>query len=176
MRVLGIDIGKKHDPSALVYVDGTPRRPDRDVLESSRLRLGMPYDDQARLFVDRAKGVDLVVADAGGVGEAVIDHMRPELNGTPLWALTITSGKHVKIDKEHHVASVPKMAMVTHLQAVLDHDSLRLHQAAHDLTEEFFAFERRRNGKMEARIGEYDDQLMALCLALMGFKIRELVG
>lgn len=177
MIILGIDIGKKSDPSALVQVEGEPGIPKRTVKRSGNLPLGMSYTKQpdAIVEVSRSADPDMFVIEGNGVGEAVADGLREKI-GRKLWVLINTGGKKVRIDHESQVIRIPKTVMIKHVNTLLDHNELVFEKISEEMANQFRKFEQKPNGKLEARLGEHDDLLMALCMALMGFKIRELVG
>jgi hypothetical protein len=181
MICLGIDIGKKLDPSAMVEVSGELDSNIRTVGACMTLPLGMSYTDQAKLMARRGgDGPGMVVIDAGGVGDVVFELVRHLLSEAPVWGLIITGGAKARVNREHRTAHIPKRVMVNHLAAMLDHDRLRFSDVKDagsvQLIAEMRDFKRHANGKMEAALGRHDDLLMALCMALMGFRIRGLVG
>lgn len=182
MITLGIDIGKKRDPSAMVLLEGVSGRTASDIVGCRRIDLDMSYDDQADVMAAAAEHADLVMIDATGVGEAVCDMVRGRANSMKVWAVVITGGKNVRIDWDQRIAMIPKKTMVAHLGACLDHDALVLKITDEDelitfdtLADELRTFHHHGNGKMDALAGKHDDLVMALCLALMGFKVQAMI-
>lgn len=100
---IGIDIGKRHDPSAIVVALAEPRTIDKRsethyiVPALKRLELDTPYPDQVRMLADICHAAvkkfnesgqrggfvkpPKIMIDVTGVGDAVVDLLRPLVNG-----------------------------------------------------------------------------------------------
>lgn len=182
MKVLGYDIGRLSDPSGLVMLEGEVEQPARSILAVRRLPLLMRYYDQVDEALPLADQADMMVADGGGVGDAVIEIVRNKRPGLNLWAVKSTGGGKVTIDRDERTINIPKGSMVEHLAGCLDHRQIGIKRTptpAADLAMigelfgELMAF-KQLGAKLEAAAGAHDDLIMATCLALMGFKIAEL--
>lgn len=182
MNVLGYDVGRRQDPSALVKMSGTITSPTRSILSCRRLPLGMSYYNQAEIVADNLKSCDMLVMDVGGVGDAVIEIVAHHYNRVPIWGVNITGGKKMTINADERSACIPKASMVEHLVASFEKNHVMARpnaapEIAGDvglLIEEMEKFQR-KGVKLEATAGAHDDLVMAACLSAMGFKITQLV-
>lgn len=181
MKILGYDVGRKRDPSALVMIEGEVLTPRRDILMCRRLPLGMKYNEQAEIVAEVGQQADMVIVDAGGVGDAVHEMVYDRLLDRDVWAVNITGGDKTKINADASTASIPKKVMVGHLEASLEKGHFGgAHTISREYAEDTLAlFEEmkyfcRTGVSMQAAAGAHDDLVMACCLALMGFKITEL--
>ena len=171
MRCLGVDIGRQRDPTALVAIEG------RAIVDAHRFALGMPYPKQAKAIVETVKGVDALLIDATGVGRAVIDLVRAD--GVEAWAVIITGGKMVSIDRIDFEIHIPKQALIGLLSATLANGKLTLRGGDKALVKtELSAFECRQAASGRVRyegVTEHDDIVIALALALLGTKLELLL-
>lgn len=190
---VGVDIGQAHDPTAICVVDkldyerriGSPLRgapnppnPVFNVRHLERLKLGMSYPEQVRHIHRLVARPGLAEHEPGlwvdytGVGRPVFDLFKeariPKLNG-----VTITSGQQVTNDGMRH--NVPKVTLVSRLQALLHSGELRIAATLPDapvllreLQEFRVKFTEAGNATWNAREGAHDDLVLALALAVYG--------
>lgn len=191
MIILGLDLGKTGDPTALCAVDpvqvqiGTDldRQPvfqlQKHVRHLQRFPLGTRYMD----IVDRvvtltrstqlASGYQLVV-DATGVGVPVVEQLRAaQLFVTPV---TITSGLDETFVEDTGFWRVSKHNLVSAVVVELENHTLRF---APELVERDAVVKELMNFRMKItshandtyeawRDKEHDDLVLALCLACWG--------
>jgi hypothetical protein len=171
MLYIGIDLGQKHDNTAIAIVQRTP---DNHLLVRflERLPLGTPYPlvvERIAEIVSRLRDCTIIV-DATGVGEPVVDSLRRAGLGCEITAVTITAGQHETRNGSNY--SVPKQNLIAGLQLALEHDELHVptkHPEALALVREMLNV-RARAGFSHTRIGadgygEHDDLVIALSLA-----------
>lgn len=191
MIVLGLDLGKTGNPSALAAVepvwlqkgldlDHQPIfRLEKHVRHLQRFPLGTRYMD----IVDRViqftrspqltKGYYLVI-DGTGVGVPVVEQFQHSLNH--VIPVTITSGVNESFDPESGYWRVCKHNLVSAVVVGLEHHDLRF---APDLPEREAVVKELMNFRMRINsIGndtyeawkerEHDDLVLALCLACWG--------
>jgi len=185
MFYLGLDLGQRHDPSALVAIERIElyRAWQSSGLHSLRLRflqrvhLGTPYPlvvDRVRQIVTANPLVDncALVVDATGVGAPVVDMLKAARLGCEITPVNITGG-----DRQHKVGAtwnLPKQDPLASLQVTLDRGELKI---AHDLPDlgpllrELIDFRSVIHGDGRIRLGadgcgEHDDLVIALALAV----------
>ena len=188
---LGVDLGQRHDPTALAAVERVIQRgPDRDpatfehiaqvcyrVRGLRRLKLGTPYPDivgevvsMARLVA--AQGPTTLVVDATGVGAPVVDLLRDALDPEiPLIPVIFTSGDNARFDNGSY--RVPKKDLVHGLIVLFEAGRLRLlddHPEARALIGELANMRVKISGESHAsyeawRQNQHDDMVFALALA-----------
>lgn len=142
--------------------------PDIHVRHLQRLPLGTPYPqvvEHIAAIIEKLPNAALV-ADATGVGRAVLDQMR-EAGLDPV-AVTITGGRRTSYDG--HTWKVPKKALLRPLVAALEAGRLRVAKGlreAEALQRELQAFQRRITERGYAAfegVGEHDDLVIAAAL------------
>ncbi len=122
--IVGLDLGKETDPSALAVVEGRGR--DLRLRHLERYALGTPYPDvvgkvAALLAHPSLEDAELVV-DATGVGGAVADMLRGR--GLRFVPVTFTGGERERLEAGSW--RVPKAAIVSALDAALDSGRLKV--------------------------------------------------
>lgn len=177
---IGLDLGQSQDYTALAVMRallGADGRRAYQVGHLERFRLGTSYVD----IVAKVKGLlarpelgdcwELIV-DRGGVGRGVVDLIRSELAGEArrIKAVTITGGDTDSADPMGY--RVPKRDLVHSLKVLLEGGRI---QFAGDLADvpvlihEAMAFQWKittaGNDTYNAREGQHDDLLLAVCLA-----------
>lgn len=186
--VIGVDIGQKHDPTALCVAE-----PDRrevggrvethfNVRHLERLPLGTPYPRVAQRVAvvagkvqDRAGTAPRVYLDATGVGQPVVDLLREQIRSGTVIAVYFTHGdRRIETkDRQQRQVSLGKAYLVSRLQALLQ--CVRLHlprtSEAEVLTQELLDYEIRvdedANDRYGAfKVGTHDDLVTALGLAV----------
>src|SRR5690348_13360520 len=94
MLYIGLDLGQKHDNTAIAIVQRTPGN-HLLVRFLERLSLGTPYPlvvQRIARIVSRLRQCAVIV-DATGVGEPVVDSLRRAGLGCEITAVTITAGQ-----------------------------------------------------------------------------------
>jgi hypothetical protein len=174
--VVGVDLGQSHDPTAVCVVrrlDDGPR-PVFQVGHLERLPLHTPYPVivshvMRQLVRKPLAGKSELVIDFTGVGRPVFD-LFVGRGITPV-GVTITGGDAVTNDGP--VWRVPKLILVSRVQALLHSGQLKIHKVLPDAAalvaelQEFRA-EVTANGRwtFNARTGKHDDLVLALAIAL----------
>lgn len=179
---IGIDVGQKHDPTAIVVAEADGSTPPRfSVRALERLPLGTRYPDVAdRLAEVVERVIDRtgtspysVTVDATGVGAPVVDLLRQRLSAGPyITAATFTHGD--RLIREAGWLRVGKGHLVSRLQVLLQEARLLLPDTSEalQLVEELLAFEIRiqedGNERYGAfKVGKHDDLVVALGLAVL---------
>jgi hypothetical protein len=188
---LGVDLGQRHDPTALAAVERVIQRgPEVDratfqpiaqaiyrVRGLRRLKLGTSYPEIVAETVSvartvAARGPTTVVVDATGVGAPVVDLLRAELDSTiPLVPVIFTAGDTMR--SENGTFRVPKKDLVHGLIVLFEDNRLRLlddHPEARALVNELSNMRIKISGESHAsyeawRQGQHDDMVFALALA-----------
>jgi len=187
---VGMDVGQKRDPSALSALNHVVRagewqcddarriwKQDKTerflVRHLERLPLGMPYPAQIEhvagiLAREPLKGATFGL-DFTGVGRPIFDlflrgGVRPQ-------GIQFTSGNDIRSDGQIHY--VPKQYLVANLEARLHSNELRFAPDLADapaLRAELQSFNRKISEtgyiSYNAKVGAFDDQIMAVCIAL----------
>jgi len=188
---LGVDLGQRHDPTALAAVERVIQRgPEVDratfqpvtqvfyrVRGVRRLKLGTPYPQIVAEVASLARtvaaqGPTTLVVDATGVGAPVVDLLRGEVDSTiPLIPVVFTGGDTMRVD--NGVYRVPKKDLVHGLIVLFEDNRLRLlddHPEARALVNELGNMRIKISGESHAsyeawRQGQHDDMVFALALA-----------
>jgi hypothetical protein len=190
MHYLGLDLGKKHDHTAIAIVERCGTR--LLVRHLERVALGTPYSAvvaRVREIVMRP-GQWAVVVDGTGVGEPVVDALRRSGLGCEITAVTITGGE--RQSRGGSVSSVPKQDLISGVQMAMEKGELRV---ARRLGEAGALVKEMLNVRITAGLGmgkvrigadgygEHDDLVIALALACWragrrenGFGTRRLPG
>lgn len=184
---LGLDLGQASDYTAICVVE-QPRAPlilrpqqDRqpkpiyDLRHLERLPLGTPYPEVARhvkrlIESPALAGRVTVIADATGVGVAVMDVLRAE-KVTPLVPVTITGGDQTS--SEGGAWRVPKRDLAMSLLVLFQNGRLRVAEAlpqAEVFKSELLSFRVKLTQNAHDtygawREGEHDDLVLAVALA-----------
>ena len=175
--VVGVDLGQSHDPTAIAIVrriDDVTGKPKFQVGHLERLPLGTPYPGVVahvgRLLARKPlrDNAELVI-DYTGVGRPVFDMFVG--SGISPIGVTITAGDAVTNDGA--VYKVPKLTLISRVQALLHDGRLKIHKGLPDAPalvgelQEFRA-EVTDNGywKFGARAGKHDDLVLAVAIAL----------
>jgi len=180
MFYLGLDLGKKHDHTAIAIVER--RGNTLQVRHLERVALGTPYTGVvARIgeIVERP-GPWAVVVDGTGVGEPVVDALRRAGLGCGITAVTITGGQ--RESRGGSVCSVPKQDLIAGVQMAMEKGELRV---ARRLGEAGALVKEMLNVRITAGLasgkvrigadqyGEHDDLVIALALACWRARRRE---
>jgi hypothetical protein len=181
MFYIGVDLGQKHDYTAIAVVEKeNARLMNRDrvynaqaavkprllVRRAQRVALGTPYPRVAEMIREITRewpmaGQCTLVVDATGVGAPVVDMLRAPGLGCDLTAVTITGG-----DRESRQgpmnAGVPRRDLIAGLQLAIEKGELRVARGmagAGSLIRELTEM------RVDDGGGEHDDLVMALALA-----------
>lgn len=184
---IGVDVGQAHDPTAICVTEKIsainlkPRlypevRPIFNVRHLERLKLGMSYPDQVqhvcRLVARMGEHSPSVWVDYTGVGRPVFDLFK-QARVRSLRGVTITSGQQATQAADRH--NVPKVQLVSRLQALLHSHELRIAASLPDapvllreLQDFRVKFTDAGNATWNAREGAHDDLVLALALSVYG--------
>jgi hypothetical protein len=181
---LGLDLGQRHDPTAIAVVERMElaRAYQNSKFHSLRLRhvervpLGTPYPavvERIRRLIHSSQLVNncALAVDATGVGAPVVDMLRAARLGCDISPVNITSGD--RLHRTNSTWNVPKHDLLSAVQVVLDRGELRL---AHNLKQmgplirELTDFRSVTQSSGRIRLGadgsgEHDDLVIALALA-----------
>jgi hypothetical protein len=171
----GFDIGQTNDPSALAIIRRVEDSAGRSLYQLGhleRLQLGMNYVAQVNYVASlmaRLRGPCELVCDLTGVGKAVGD-LAAAAGLAPI-GVTITSGDAVTHEGLNF--HVPKLNLVSRLQALLHNGQLKIHPGLSDaqaLVEELQSFRAQASAsgfwRFGARSGKHDDLVLAVAIAL----------
>jgi hypothetical protein len=183
MFYLGIDLGKRRDPSAMAIVEGKTVH-GLQLRYAERVALGTPYPEVAervRYLVEHEnlRGRCAVVLDSTGVGEPVVDMLRSSRLGCEVCAVNITGGE--RETRSGNVWNVPKRDLMSGVQVLLAQRELKI---ARTLKEAGPLMRELTNVRMTAGAGgrlrmgadgpgEHDDLVIALALACWRAKRRQ---
>jgi hypothetical protein len=175
--VLGVDLGKSNDPTALILLEHPLEpKPVYDVCFAYRFPLGTSYPELTdriarRVTSEPLRGRTTVAIDATGVGQPVVDLLRPSLNRAPCHAITITGGTSVHSAGSNH--SVPKRDLITNAQVLFQQRRFRIAADLPDvatLIDELLAYrvtisDAGHDSYAAEHERDHDDLVLALCLA-----------
>ncbi len=181
--VVGLDLGKHHDYSALAVVQAartsTPAGYPATCLQVRHLErypLGTHYStiaDRVAALMSRLEKTATLVVDATGVGSAAVDMLRER--GVGFVGVSIHGGTTTTQTDDGY--SVPKLALVAALETAMQQNALQISASlplAGVLLGELRGFRRkqsRRNGHVRFehnKASDHDDLLLSLCLACWG--------
>jgi phage FluMu gp28-like protein len=179
---LGIDLGKRRDPTAMVIVEGKTV----NVLHlryAERIALGTPYPEVAehvRYLVghQNLRGRCAIAIDATGVGEPVVDMLRSGRLGCEVSAVNMTGGE--RETRSGNMWNVPKRDLMAGVQVLLEKRELKIARGlketgtlVRELTDVRLTAGSGGRLRMGAdRSGQHDDLVMALALACWRAKRR----
>ena len=169
IKALGIDPGRTHDPTGLVFLEGTFMRID---LVSAHSWKNMPFHVLASRvweFVHMHPGAHIIVEANGIIGQNCIAKLSniPGLYPMHTVAQCTTTSKRLK--------AVPKVETIHFIRSLLQQKILhispqhtQLWQQIQDITSYTTP-----NGSTtyRAQKGRHDDMLMALCMAIQPFML-----
>jgi hypothetical protein len=184
MFYLGLDLGKKHDHTAVVIVEKRSALMHTGLLvrHLERVALGTPYTAVVARIGEIVQRIPrcVVVVDGTGVGEPVVDALRRAGLGCEITAVTITGGE--RESRRGPVCSVPKEDLIAGLQMAMEKGELRV---ARRLEEAGALLKELLNVRITAGLaigkvrigadgyGEHDDLAIALALACWRARRRE---
>ena len=174
MFYVGLDLGQRHDPTAIAVVEKITSIIRVRHLE--RVPLGTPYPvvvERVRTIIrhgELARHCALVV-DGTGVGAPVVDMLRAARLGCDLAAVTITGGERQR--QNGGVWSVPKRDLLAVVQVLLERGELKLAKGLRELGPLLRELtDVRSTAGVGGRVrqgadgcGEHDDLVIALALA-----------
>jgi hypothetical protein len=174
---IGVDLGQSNDSTAIAVVRKIERFPDKPIFQVghlSRVALGTPYPAIVVHAMDillrpRFLGKTDLCIDITGVGKPCFDLFQG-YGITPIGIL-ITGGDSTSRDGS--IWRVPKINLVSRLQALLHDQRLHIHKDIPDATAlvgelQNFRAEYSDSGyiRFNARSGKHDDLVLALAIAL----------
>lgn len=188
MFYIGLDLGKRRDPAAIAVVESVERGVafqaalyrTLGVRQLERVALGTPYPlvvERVREIVrsDAVQGECVVVADATGVGEAVVDLLRRARLGCEICAVTITGGEQARAHAWPGGGgwNVPKQDLIAAVQMALERGEMRIAKRMREvgsLVRELLDMQMSMKNSGAVRIGadgygQHDDLAIALALA-----------
>ncbi len=189
---VGLDVGQRVDHSAIAVVEKceTHSRFDAPVFECmrvqylERLPLGTPYAEVVERVCDIVRHPKLgwkkkVVADATGVGGAVVEMLRRAQVGCPLQEVTLTGGARETGGGVRW--NVPKQAVMNAALVLLEQGQLKVASGlkeAGTLLEELERVQVRQKASGAVQIGaegagEHDDLVMAVALGCWGARKKK---
>ena len=183
---IGLDLGQKHDPTAIVVAEMERReRPDRPhekeahylIRRAERLPLGTSYVDVAERVAGICAGVvartgskPRLFPDATGLGQPVIDLLRDAGVQAEIYSTYFTHGDRRTVESGE--VKLGKAYLVSRLQALLQSGRLHLPKTAEAdvLAKELLDYEIRVDENANDRygafkVGSHDDLVTALGLA-----------
>jgi len=191
---VGVDIGQKRDPTAVVVAEVSEERPPVDPLHFweekppvtiytarflERLPLGTPYPkvvERLSAIVERItakmpKAEVRLYVDATGVGAPVVDLLRQRI-AAPIVAVTLAAGERLTLRGQE--ARLGKAFLVSRLQVLLQNGQIRLPKTgeAMALADELMNFEIKvsddgHDSYGAFKTGAHDDLVIALGLATL---------
>ncbi len=192
---VGVDLGQSEDPTAIAIVRASPVSDAEDpdplfqVGSLERLPLNTPYPGVirhvARLIANQRlqpnEFAPELVIDFTGVGRPVFDMF--EAKGLSPIGVGITAGDTIIKDEKKLIWKVPKIILISGLQAVLHDGRLKIHKALADapaLISELQDFRATVTDsgywKFGAREGKHDDLVLALAIAVWRANIQYNTG
>jgi hypothetical protein len=173
---VGVDLGQQQDYSAIAVIrkieDVNTGRAVFQIGHLERLPLGTIYPavvGRVGDLMSRLRGNVECVIDSSGVGKAVADMFA--IAGLPTINVTITAGD--AITSEGLNFRVPKIALVSRIQALLHSGAIKIHKhlpEAQTLVAELQAFKADVSAvghwSFNARSGKHDDLVLAVACAL----------
>lgn len=174
---VGIDIGRVNDPTAVVVLELIGPC-TLHVLKCERLQLGMPFTEQVKsiqrtLALPALQSGHGVTVDATGVGAPVVEMMR-HAGVQGMLGLSICSGKG-----DVRRGTVGKGELVMCAQIAIQGGHVKANPALKDAAALIGELRNYRvsqssgtgNLSWNAREGEHDDLVLALCLATFRAKL-----
>ncbi len=185
MFYIGLDLGKRRDPAAIAVVESgcgvsSDALSDAATQAVERVALGTPYPlvvERVREIVrsDGVQGECVVVADATGVGDAVVDSLRRAGLGCEICAVTITGGDQARAHARPGGGgwNVPKQDLIAAVQMALEKGEMRIAKRMREvgsLVRELLDLQMSVKSGGAVRIGadgygQHDDLAIALALA-----------
>jgi hypothetical protein len=171
---VGVDLGQSFDPTAVAVIRKLHADTDRPVYQIghlARLPLQTSYPSvvaHVGRLLARLRDPELVI-DYTGVGRPVFDMF--QIAGMSAIGVSITAGDAVTTEGLVH--RVPKLTLISRVQALLHSGQLKIHRALSDaqaLVEELQSFRAQVSDsgfwRFGARSGKHDDLVLACAVAL----------
>jgi hypothetical protein len=167
--VIGADLARKNDWTVAVVFDQTARR----VVEMERFH-NVPWNEACNRIAALSKRYKqaLVVPDATGVGDVVVESLRER--DVRLMPIVITGGRSVTD------VGTPKAMLIQHLMVEAENRGFTFPASLEVLTNELKAFEYDTTAAGQVTSGSpdgmHDDAVIALALALWGARYPALTS
>jgi hypothetical protein len=172
---IGVDLGQSFDPTAVAVVrklDAGGSHPVFQIGHLQRLPLQTSYPavvNHVGRLISHLRGPAELVVDYTGVGRPVFDMF--QIAGMSPIGVSITAGDVVT--NEGLVYRVPKLMLISRVQALLHSGQLKIHRGLADapaLVEELQSFRAQVTDqgfwRFGARSGRHDDLVLAVAIAL----------
>jgi hypothetical protein len=172
---IGVDLGQSFDPTAIAIVRRIEDSAGRAIFQVGhleRLPLQTLYPHvvaHVGNLMQRLRGPSELVIDSTGVGKAIADMFT--IAGLPTINVTIVAGEAITSEGLNH--RVPKITLVSRVQALLHSGQLKIHRhlaEAPVLVEELQSFRAQISDlghwRFGARSGAHDDLVLAASVAL----------
>lgn len=169
--MIGIDIGRQRDPSAIAVAEGMALR------HLERLPLGTPYPEVVERIAELVRLLPEhgLTIDATGVGRAVVDMLGAR--GIQALAVTITGGRSIVVAGSE--VSLPRAALFLPLIAGIEAGTIRIARQLTDAPALLAEIKdaRRQRQRIEARgSGHHGDLMTAAALAFWAQGIDRVSG
>ena len=168
MFSIGVDLGRRRDPSAIAVAERKDAEPEIVVVRFlERVQLRTPYSAVARRVAAVARHPALagshkkVIVDGTGVGDAVLEMLREARPGCEIRPVVMTGGGAAK--RHGDWESVPRVDLLARVQAGLECGWLRIARVMPER-------ERLMREMTLLGSGEHDDLVIAVALAVWGAK------
>ena len=172
---VGVDLGQSFDPTAVAVIRKLHADTDRPIFQVGhlqRLPLQTSYPavvNHVGRLISHLRGPSELVIDYTGVGRPVFDMF--QVAGMSPIGVSITAGDVVT--NEGLVYRVPKLMLISRVQALLHSGQLKIHRGLADapaLVEELQSFRAQVTDqgfwRFGARSGKHDDLVLAAAVAL----------
>ena len=163
MISVGLDLGRRVDASALAITDLAP--PQARLVGISSLPAA-PYREQVEMALPALRRADVVVVDAGGVGDGVLELIPARIRVLPIVIVAGHSGPK-PIGDRWSVGKAYLISLLATGRLLVPPET----PGRFELLEEMRAFmavpKSRGRVKLQARTGAHDDLVLATALSLL---------
>ncbi len=186
---VGVDLGLRHDPTAVAVLRREVRRTGRrnpvnweDELETvmtleevRKVELLTPYAEVGRMLDGLLRALPaearkVVVVDATGAGDPVVEMLRAERLEATLQPVVLTGGE--RVSRLPHAATVPRRALLENLRRMLEVGLFTMKPGLRGLEE----LTREVTSLGAEGYRGHDDMAFALALAAWGARPKAWVG
>ncbi len=170
MIFVGLDLGQRHDHSAIAVVEAAKHA--MIVRHVERVMLGTPWSgvvERVRQIVQNRliAGCCQLIVDATGVGAPVVELLRNASLRCDITAVTITAADREA--KTPNGVNVPKRDLITGLQLALESGELTIARSMREagaLVRELIDVKMKGNRIGADAAGQHDDLVIAVALAV----------
>jgi hypothetical protein len=160
--IIGVDIGRKNDHTALIMMEGW------QVVDLQILPLGLQHHDINDLIRAEIKSNDVVYIDQTGVGDSTVCELR-RTNASQINGVHLTGGDAIRSIGEStwYISKSKLLALLD--RAIRETLIINLPtDKAIALKEQLTGMITHPNKTVGARLGQHDDAVIALALAVFG--------